>query len=89
MGAEFVRSDLATPEAIGEVPQGTLAGVGLIDGPSRTILETRLDEEGGVGTPGHATEHLDLAGAEDFGDLGFGGFRLRRPLMGQFSLGHA
>jgi len=89
MGTEFVGGNLTTPETVGEIPQRTLASMRFVDGASRTIIERCLDEEGGVRAPRHTPEHLDLAGAEEFGDLFVGRFLLRGALGVQFSLGHA
>src|SRR5690606_15449914 len=48
-----------------EVPQRPLALAGLVDGPQAAALVADLDEQRGVRAPGHAPEHLDLAGAQD------------------------
>jgi hypothetical protein len=75
-GREDVRRDLAAIEAVGKVPQRTLATQWLVDRGKRHAVETNLGEERSVRTPRQPPRQLHLAPGQD--RQSFGG---RWPLV--------
>ena len=58
---EFVRGDLAFPQAVGKVPERSLSGLGLVTGLTRHAVERHAHEQGLVGRSSYSSLDLDIA----------------------------
>ena len=68
--AQLVGRDLTLVEPIGEVPQGSLPAVGLVDGLGLLVGVADIGEERAVRAPGHAAEDGDLTVFEHVATFG-------------------